>query len=258
MTKHVKVLLVTFLFFAIYFVIDDFLFKGLRINLNAYIGQLGLSHILTYFITGIPLYVAVLILHGAKGFTEGWGLNRSVPQAFLFTLLCTLPMLIGFAFVFKWNQEITVNQVLIGVIAAAFFEELFFRSFLFGQLFRYSRLGFIPAVLLGAILFAMMHLYQSQDISTLAGIFAMTFLGAVLFAWLFAEWNNNIWVPIFLHLLMNLAWLLYNVSDNALGGQYANIFRIVTVLAAIAGTVIYKRRKGLPLAVNRKTIWMKR
>jgi membrane protease YdiL (CAAX protease family) len=257
MSRHIKVLLTVFFFYAIYFVLDMFLFKGLRINLNMRIAQWGISHILTYLITGIPLYIAAFILHGAKGFWESWGLNKPVGKAFLAAFLFTLPMLIGLAVSFSWNSSITADQVLIGVIAAAVFEELFFRSFLFGQVFRYSRLGFVPSLLTGAVLFALMHLYQSQDMGTLAGIFAITFAGAVLFGWLYAEWGYNIWVPVFLHMLMNLSWLLFEVSDNALGGVNANVFRFMTVGLAIVGTVVYKRKKGIPFEVNKRTLWMK-
>lgn len=257
MARHVKVLLTVFFFYVIYFVLDMYFFKGLRINLNRWISQWGTSHILTYLITGIPLYAAAFILHGAKGFRESWGLNKPAGKAFAAAFLFTLPMFAGLAVSYQWNTSITADQVLIGVIAAAVFEELFFRSFLFGQVFRYSRLGFIPSLLAGAVLFAVMHLYQSQDMGTLVGIFAVTFAGAVLFGWLYAEWEYNIWVPVFLHMLMNLSWLLFDVSDNALGGINANIFRFVTVGLALVGTVVYKRKKGIPFEVNKHTIWMK-
>ncbi len=80
-------------------------------------------------------------------------------------------MLIGYAIVFDFNRNITTDEILVSAVAAGFFEELFFRGFLFGQLYRFSKLGFFPSVVIGALLFASMHLYQSNDAITLAGIF---------------------------------------------------------------------------------------
>jgi len=92
----------------------------------------------------------------------------------------------------------------------------------------------------------------------MAGVFAVTFLGAAFFAWFYAEWDFNLWVPIFLHTFMNLAWTLFTVSENAAGGLAANIFRDLTIAAAIAGTILYKRREGLALAVKKSALlWQK-
>ncbi|MNY00703.1 CAAX amino terminal protease self- immunity [compost metagenome] len=218
---------------------------------------MGVSHLLTYLIISVPIILGASIINEFKRCQTTLGLNRSIIKGMLFPLVCTLPMFIGFAVFFAYNRNITSEEILIGGVAAAFFEEFIFRGFLFGQLFRFTKLGFIPSVLLGAILFASMHLYQSLDFATLVGIFATTFMGAVLFAWLFVEWNLNLWVSIFLHFFMNLAWMLFDVSDHAFGGMTANSFRMITIVLAIILTLVYKRKNGIPLAVNRDTIWMK-
>ena len=98
----------------------------------------------------------------------------------------------------------------------------------------------------------------SQVLSNLLwGIFAITFLGSVFFAWIYAEWKFNLLTAIFLHCLMNLYWLIFDADNNALGGTYANIFRFATIFVALAGTVIYKRRMNIPLEISGKTWWMK-
>jgi len=79
-----------------------------------------------------------------------------------------------------------------------------------------------------------------------------------LFAWLYVEWNYNLWVPIFLHMLMNLSWGLFSVSDNAFGGIYSNVFRIATIVLAITLTLFYKKKKRTKLEINKNTIWMKK
>jgi hypothetical protein len=56
---------------------------------------------------------------------------------------------------------------------------------------------------------------------------------------------------------MNLYWMLFSAGENAFGGLYANIFRVLTITLIILGTIRYKQRKGKPLIVRRDTLWMK-
>ena len=131
------------------------------------------------------------------------------------------------------------------------------RGFFFGQLFKKTRLGFFPALILSALIFASLHLYQSNDPATMFGIFTTTFLGAGLFAWLYVEWDYDLWLPIGLHFFMNLSWELFSVADNAFGGWSANLIRGLTIVFAVGGTLLYKKYLKIPLAVNRETILIK-
>lgn len=257
MSKDLKILLIIIFFFGLYYFIDDLFFKSLRTFLNQKINFIGVSHILTYLVMGIPIYVGTLLINKPKKTLLNLGINKSITKGLVITLFFTLPMFIGFAFFFNLNKEVNTNKILIGVVSAAFFEELFFRGFLFGQIFRKTKIGFIPAIIIGAVLFALGHLYQSQELVELIGVFLMTFLGAILFAWVFCEWNFNLWISIFLHLFMNLSWIIFAVSENALGGTYGNLFRLLTIILTISFTLIYKKKKGLKLKINKKTIWIK-
>lgn len=257
MRRSLSVIAITLLSFGVYFFLSQAYFSELRQWINGFIPSLGISHLVVYLIVSLPVVLGASVINEFKRCQTTLGLSRSIVKGVFFPLLCTLPMFIGFAFCFSFNTDLTSDEILITGVAAAFFEEFIFRGFLFGQLFRFTKLGFIPAILLGAALFAAMHLYQSNDLSILIGVFSTTFMGAILFAWLFAEWNYNLWIPIFLHFFMNLAWMLFTVSENAFGGFYANIFRIITIVLAITLTLIYKRKKQLPLTVNRETVWMK-
>lgn len=257
MQKSTKVILISLLFFGAYFILDEWYFRDLRAWLDGFFQQIIVSHIIAYFIFGIPILAGSLVLHGRRLFIESLGLDKSIWKGAAFALICTLPMFVGFAIVFDFNSEISWASIWLGVIAAGFFEELYFRGFLFGQVFRYSRLGFIPAVLLGALLFGFVHIYQGNSWGESAGIFMITFMGGVLFAWIYAEWDFNLWTSIFLHLFMNLSWGLFSVGSNALGGMYGNIFRTLTIAAAIILTILYKRRKGLPMMITRKTLLLK-
>jgi membrane protease YdiL (CAAX protease family) len=233
-------------------------FKEIREWFYELINQFGTSHIIAYTISGIPLFIGTLLISRKSSLFKSLGLNKSIIKGFLFALICTLPLFIGFSFVFDFNPNIAIDTLLISIVAAGLFEELFFRGFLFGQLFKNTTLGFIPSVVFGALFFGLMHLYQSDELSELIGIFLITFLGGILFAWVYAEWNYNIWAPIFLHMLMNLSWELFSVSDTALGGLYSNVFRLISIGFVIALTLVYKKKKGLKLEINKSTIWIKK
>lgn len=216
------------------------------------------GHIFAYTITIIPLLITVRVLHYSyKSIPEKLGISKSLSIGIVFAFLCTLPMLAGYVLRFSLNEKLSLNTIIINTISSAFFEEIIYRAFLFGQLYRFTRLGFLPSVFLGSLLFATAHLYQSTDFGELIGIFLITFLGSVLFSWIYAEWKFNLWTAVFLHCLMNLYWLIFDVDANSLGNLYANIFRFSAVALSIVGTIIYKRRKRLSFEITKRTWWMK-
>jgi membrane protease YdiL (CAAX protease family) len=216
----------------------------------------AIAYFLTYIIVGLPLLIGLFLTHKPRDIFDCVGISNGFFKGFLFAFLFTLPMLIGYSIVFKFNLDVTFNKILAGAVFAAFFEELYFRGVFFGQLFRFTKIGFIPSVFLCALIFALGHLFQSNDPSTLTGIFFTTFIGAIFFAWLYIEWDNNLWIPIGLHLFMNLHWMLFSAGDNALGGTYANIFRTITIILTIVGTLFYKKHSGKKLVISRNSLWI--
>lgn len=216
------------------------------------------GHVFAYAITIIPLLITVALLRKEyQNLPEKLGLSKGLLVGFVFAFLSTLPMLVAYAIKFGLNKGLSFDTFIINTISAAFFEEIIYRAFLFGMLYRYTRLGFLPAVFLGSLLFGIVHLYQSTDVNELIGIFLLTFLGSVLFAWVYAEWNFNLWTAIFLHCLMNVYWLIFEVDNTALGGTYANIFRFASIFLAILVTLFYKRRKKITLEIKGKKLWVK-
>ncbi len=213
-----------------------------------------LSYILTYFIIGIPIFIGTWLISGYRNVLAELGLAGSFPKGIGLAFLFALPMFLGGFLFFEWKRELEVENMIAATLCAGFFEELYFRGFLFGQLFRHTRLGFLPAVLLGAVIFALGHLHQSPHVNELVGIFAITFMGAFFFAWLYVEWNYNLWVPIWLHTFMNLAWYIFDMDQTALGNTYANVFRALTIALAIIFTIRYKRKNGQPMTITRKTL----
>lgn len=255
MNKTLKNSIIVIIAFLIYYFLRRY-FKEILDYIDIIIKLPILSYFITYVVLGIPIFIGTIVIHKDRRIFSHLGLKSNLIHGALFALLCSLPMFAGGMIFFSPNHEITITKIVIVAIFAGIFEELYYRGFLFGQIFRYTKIGFIPAIILGAILFASGHLYQSNEISILVGILVTTFLGAVFFAWLFVEWQYNLWVPIFLHIFMNLSWEMFSVSENALGDIESNIFRGITIAMAIIVTIIYKRHKKIKLEVNKKTlIW---
>ena len=256
--EKIKFGLVFVIGFAIYSFVDATFFSFIQKEIISLTKVKALGHIGAYTFTLLPLLITVWFLHNDhRNILEKLGLSKNIFIGLTFAIICTLPMMIGYALQFRLNEELSFNKIIINTISSAFFEEIIYRAFLFGQLYRYTRLGFLPSVFLGSLLFGFAHLYQSNDTNELIGIFSLTFLGSLLFGWVFTEWKFNLWTAIFLHCLMNLYWLIFDVNENALGGTYANIFRFSTVFIAVFGTIIYKKKKKIKLEVKGKMWWIK-
>ena len=252
-----RTIIITILSFLFYYFLSRYFADILKA-----IDQLIRFHLLSYFITyaiiGLPIIIGTFLIHRDKDLFRHLGLNKSFLTGMLIAFIFAIPMLAGGLAFFPVNEENTIERIIKATLFAGFFEELYFRGFLFGQLFRYTKAGFIPSIIIGAIIFASAHLYQSDEFSTLVGIFLATFMGSVFFAWLFVEWQYNLWVAIFLHAFMNLAWEIAVVSDNALGDFSGNIFRVLTIALAIIGTIIYKQRRGMMMEINKRTLLWKK
>jgi len=254
--SFIRTFAVVVLSFAAYYFLNEYFGEILK-SIHHSIRIPLLSYFLTYFIVGLPVFIGTVIIHKSFAVFSYLGIGKGFIKGIFIAFLFTLPMLIGGLVSFPFAGGVTFDRIIKASLFAGFFEELYFRGFLFGQIFRYTKCGFIPSILLGAILFASGHLYQSNEFTVLVGIFLTTFMGAVFFAWLFAEWNYNLWLVIFLHAFMNLSWELFAVSDNALGDLKANIFRTLTIAVAIIGTILYKRRNSLKMEVNKRTLLWK-
>ncbi|WP_296114104.1 CPBP family intramembrane glutamic endopeptidase [uncultured Alistipes sp.] len=106
--------------------------------------------------------------------------------------------------------------------------------------------GFFWAVILPALYFGSVHLYQGHDLLSALAAFGVTFIGALYFSWMYVEWNFNLWIPAGLHILMNGAWHVFTMegTEVAAGGLISNTARIISIALAIALTVHHHKRKG--------------
>ena len=220
--------------------------------LHSYVAIPFLTHFFRvsyfYFWWFFPTLLVLGILYGFKDLLKNLGLNKGLLIGFLFALITVLPILISSAIIGKIDENHDFGILFQNTFCAGFFEEYLFRGFLFGILFRKLKWGFIPASILGALIFGLGHIYQGSTPMETLGVFAVTSIGAIWFAWLYIEWNANLWVPIFLHTFMNLSWLLFEMSENALGGLYTNLFRAVTIALTIIITIRYHKERGLKIS----------
>lgn len=254
--NRLRFFLIFILGFISYFFVDVYFFSLIQIEITSLTQSKATGHIFAYIATILPLLITTAVLcKDYKRIPENLGLSKSLIVGIAFAFIASLPMFLAYAIKFSLNNELSLDTIIIKTISSAFFEEVIYRAFLFGIVYRYTRLGFIPAVLFGSVLFAIAHLYQSTEIHTLIGIFLLTFFGSILFAWIYIEWNFNLWTAICLHCFMNLYWILFNVDNTAMGGTYANIFRFLSIFLAIAVTIQYKKKTAFE--VNKNTWWIK-
>lgn len=204
---------------------------------------------LSKFIVGYSImFIAVIILTSIvikpKELFSFLGLNCNIAKGLFISLICVLPLYIIFPILGSFNSDTSLSFILRKSVFPGFMEEFMFRAFMFGLLFRYAKTGFFWAVILPALLFGSLHLYQGHDVISSIAAFGVTFIGAVYFSWMYVEWNFNLWVPVGLHILMNGAWILFSLegTEVAAGGLISNIARVISILLAIGLTVWYKRK----------------
>lgn len=202
----------------------------------------------------VPAIIILLLFHPPRKLATELGIARGLLPGLGWALLFTLPMLIGYSLLGKFDHSYPLHKNLLFALKDGFREEEFYRAFLFGQLFRQARWGFIPAVAVNGLIFGLSHLYQAHSLADSAAVFGITFAGAIWFAWLFIEWKENIWVPVFLHTCMNFYWDLFSAEQSAVGGWWLNLPRLLTIALSVLITVYFARRAD-GLRIQRKRLW---
>lgn len=203
-----------------------------------------LKFIVGYSIMFIAVIILTIIVIKPKELFSFLGLNGNIAKGFCISFICVLPLFIIFPMLGSFNTDTNLSFILRKSILPGFMEEFMFRAFMFGLLFRYAKTGFFWALIFPALLFGSLHLYQGYDVLSSLAAFGVTFLGAIYFSWIYVEWNFNLWIPIGLHILMNLAWVIFTMegTEVAAGGLISNIARVISILLAVGLTIWYKRR----------------
>lgn len=196
--------------------------------------------------TGLLLCLSVPIIlrkYTSKTWPESLGFNRTVMKPFFGSVIAVMPMLIGFYVINGINVSLSFREIFWMSIWAGINEEIVYRAFIVGILVRYANWPFLLAAILSGILFGMGHLYQAATLTQGIGIFLFTTAVGVGFAAFFKYWNWNIWFPLFLHIFMNLSWVIFSSNGNVLMNSTLNIFRGMTILLAVVLTIVYIKSK---------------
>ena len=178
----------------------------------------------------IGICLAALWALGQRPLRRALAIDRKLPRAVLFGVVCTLPMLVGFALV----RSSSVKDALAVVYLAfwsPFIEEAVTRGFAFRGL---RGLGWPlwRAAAACAMVTGLAHIEKGQSAAAILGLFAFTGLGGAMFCWLVERWDS-LWFPWALHALMNFWWEVFNVAPTAIGGWYAFVLQNGSVLLAI-------------------------
>jgi len=196
--------------------------------------------------------IAVWLMHGRSPRAIGRELGFSAPAlpALAFALIASSPMLLGFAITRTLTPHLQLLPLIFLTVFSPLVEELEFRGFGVRHLQRGTGWPFWLVVWPSSVLFGYGHVEQGQQLSEMAGLFLLTGSGGVIFAWLLYKWEN-LWVPVFLHICMNLWWELFSVAKTAVGGWFPFALQSLTMLLSIL--ITFYRKPSRPPAVSSVT-----
>lgn len=173
------------------------------------------------------------------------GLRGSIMTGIVVGFLATTPMLILPLLGGHIAENLSGVELLFYCGVWPMGEEILFRGYTFRQLHRRAGWNLWLAAVVTGIVFGACHLLnatvQQLPLGAQFGTIALISVGGILYAWVFARWDDNLWVPFAVHALMNLWWNVFELADNPLGGWNTNLMRVLTVVLLIVLT-IYRAR----------------
>jgi len=204
-----------------------------------------------------PFLICALVIFNDQHWADIFGVKVEGSYKYLLAAtLCCLPMFIGYSSLSE-DLNLSLADVITGSVYPAFFEEIIFRAVLFGMLYRFCHWGFIKAALTSSLIFGIGHLYQSSDFGSALLLFGFMAVAGSWFAWLFCECENKIWFPMWMHLLMNAAYGVFNMSGGAIGELDSNLYKGSAIILSIV-YVQWQIKKGKPREVNLNNLWSKK
>ena len=192
----------------------------------------------------LGLVLCILMRAWGKGKTQGLlsdlGLHRGLARgATVGLVMCTPILALGIvrSFMLDGVSFFDLEMIHLG-LTGPFAEEWFFRGVLVLAMVRLVGTRFWTAAVVGALLFGAMHLQWTVE-GAKGGwpVVLVTGAGGVWFAWLARQWSRNLFVPITVHMLMNLAAPWYGGTENAMGDPFFETGRAATIALGTIMTI---------------------
>lgn len=262
---------IVFISFFLYMLIESYYFNKFYNNLNENINYPILSYLIVYMIVGLPIFIGVSQLANKEHFFDNIGIKGNFKEGFLFGLLTTLPMIIAYSVYFPANREFSFNNFF-HLMISVFFYEVFFRGFFFQQIYNNTKLGFLAIALSNLVIIITVRLlsYQWNSFTSyedlllilfldIINILTFSFLEISFFAWLYAEWNFNLWIVIFARFFTDLSGKVFILTENI--STYTVIYKIsfsiISFFIMIIFTYLHHSKKNIPFEINKKNIWIR-
>lgn len=185
---------------------------------------------------------------GPGGVAAELGLTRPVIPAFTVALIATTPLLVGLALTRRVDPKFAPVEVFYTAGYSSFAEDLVYTGFAVRQLYRRARWPFWLAVLGVAVVFGLGHVEKGSTLGQMAGLFAFTAVGLALFAWMFTQWGDNLWVPVSLHLLLDLWWAVFAAGDTAVSGGWVPMALAAASVGVAVALTLRRRQQGRALS----------
>jgi uncharacterized protein len=224
-------------------------------RLGAAAGHYGTGILLYSLFIAVPVGVLAVQYHGIRAALSQLGIWNNPLRPLFFGLVSTLPASIGFYLTGRISPSLAVVPFLLQCWYFPFAEEVLFRAFTFGQLYRRAGWNFFAIVIVVDAIFAAGHMYQSTDPAEIAGIVVVTGVGSAIFSYFFVRFGWNIWASFFLHALLNSWWAVFTANQNALGGWSDNIFRFASIGLAFALVLLAAKFRLFRIFAPRQGAW---
>lgn len=208
-----------------------------------------LQKVFTRSIYFSPMILGVLVAFPGK-FSRLLGLSHQPIKPFIYAVVSCLPLFIIYPIFFELRPSLDTYSVFSNSILSPIYEEIVFRALFFGALVGLLRWKFWQVVVLNALAFSFGHLYQAHDLISTIFTVLITSVACVWWGWMYVRWKYNLWLPLFLHVLMNFAFDLFMVgSGTAAGGVATYVGRLLVI--AISVWITLKHTK--PMAPMEET-----
>lgn len=223
---------------------------------------------ITSVIVMIPIVIGYKLLGDKGNYLQVFGVEGNIKEGLIAGGVLFLAAWIFSIFSLDFLRNLVYVKWLFYIFIEVFVIDLCVQAFFFRKITTYTGWSFFRIILFYVAIYSAVALvtafvsllFNSEILSKigddlkllnmipmdllLKGILSLLrfILTASFLYWLYVEWRFNLWVVVFVHLVLNLA--------NGLTFLKIPIF-ILLIVTGVIGTILYKREKGLPLAIKR-------